>query len=67
MKWSLRKKITGLSFVSPWIIGFITFTAYPLIETIRYSFGKVRVKVGEGVQIEFKRFEIGRASCRERV
>jgi ABC-type sugar transport system permease subunit len=57
MKWSMRKKITGLAFVAPWIAGFLAFTAYPLIETIRYSFGKVRVKVGEGVQIEFKRFE----------
>ncbi|MHB8962040.1 MAG: carbohydrate ABC transporter permease [Saccharofermentanales bacterium] len=57
MKWSLRKKITGMVFVAPWIAGFLAFTAYPLIETIRYSFGKVRVKVGEGVQIEFRQFQ----------
>lgn len=56
MKWSLRKKLTGVAFVAPWIAGFLAFTAYPLIETIRYSFGKVRVKVGEGVKIDFKGF-----------
>lgn len=57
MRWSLRKKLIGVAFVTPWIAGFLAFTAFPLIETIRYSFGKVRVKVGEGVQIEFKGIE----------
>ncbi|MHB1453478.1 MAG: carbohydrate ABC transporter permease [Saccharofermentanales bacterium] len=57
MKWSIRKKITGVAFVAPWIAGFLAFTAYPLIETIRYSFGKVRVQVGEGIQIEFRQFD----------
>ena len=46
MKWSTQKKLTGFIFVLPWIIGFLLFTLYPLIETIRYSFSDVRVQVG---------------------
>lgn len=32
---NLRK---GLLFISPWIIGFLAFSAYPLIATLAYSF-----------------------------
>ncbi|HJD23143.1 MAG TPA: sugar ABC transporter permease [Firmicutes bacterium] len=46
MKWSTKKKLIGFAFVLPWIVGFLLFTLYPLIETIRYSFSDVRVQVG---------------------
>ncbi len=29
---------TGLAFISPWIIGFLAFTFYPLVASIYYSF-----------------------------
>lgn len=37
-----RRAITGLLFISPWIIGLLTFVAYPLIRTIYASFYNVR-------------------------
>ncbi|MCD6289203.1 MAG: sugar ABC transporter permease [Anaerolineae bacterium] len=33
-----RNQITGLLFVSPWIIGFLLWTAYPLASSFFYSF-----------------------------
>jgi len=33
-----RRLLTGLLFVSPWIVGFLAFTVYPVIATIIYSF-----------------------------
>ena len=44
MKWSLKKKVAGLLFVLPWIAGFLIFTLYPLVETLVYSFSKVRIE-----------------------
>jgi multiple sugar transport system permease protein len=32
-----RSILTGLAFVSPWIIGFVVFTIYPLIASFYYS------------------------------
>lgn len=42
----------GLMFVSPWIIGFIIFFAYPLIQSIWFSFSRVTLSV-DGVQTRF--------------
>lgn len=33
-----RRLLTGLAFVSPWIVGFLAFTLYPLVESFGYSF-----------------------------
>ena len=33
-----KSLITGLLFVSPWIIGFLVWTAYPVLSSIYYSF-----------------------------
>jgi multiple sugar transport system permease protein len=33
-----RNLLTGLMFVSPWIIGFLAFTIYPLFSSLYYSF-----------------------------
>jgi len=32
-----RQLLTGLAFISPWIIGFVVFTFYPVISAFRYS------------------------------
>src|SRR5579885_2255209 len=36
-----KEKIAGLLFVSPWIIGFLAFQLYPLLDTIYNSFTKL--------------------------
>lgn len=33
-----RNLITGLLFISPWLIGFVFFTVYPLLSSLYYSF-----------------------------
>lgn len=42
----------GLMFVSPWIFGFIVFFAFPLIQSILYSFSDV-VMTADGVKANF--------------
>jgi multiple sugar transport system permease protein len=37
-KGEIRNLITGLLFVSPWLLGFLLWTAYPLLSSIFYSF-----------------------------
>jgi len=37
-KGETRSLITGLLFVSPWLLGFLIWTAYPLISSLYYSF-----------------------------
>lgn len=39
----LAKTLKGLLFVSPWIIGFLCFTLYPLIASLFYSFTRYDV------------------------
>ena len=38
MKPSLRRSFTGIAFALPWIIGLCTFTLYPVIASLYYSF-----------------------------
>ncbi len=38
MQRSLRKLALGLLFISPWIVGFLIFTIYPIYYTLRISF-----------------------------
>lgn len=42
-KLNMRQKrgLTGLCFISPWIVGFLAFVAYPLYKTIFMSFNNV--------------------------
>jgi ABC-type sugar transport system permease subunit len=42
-----RNALTGLLFFLPWLIGFITLTAYPLLYSIFISFNQVIIKPGE--------------------
>jgi len=38
-KWmDLRKSLTGYAFISPWLIGFLVFTAFPFLASIYLSF-----------------------------
>jgi multiple sugar transport system permease protein len=38
MKPSTRRSLTGIGFVLPWLIGLATFTLYPVIASLYYSF-----------------------------
>lgn len=53
MKYSTSKKLNGLIFMLPWIIGFIIFFAVPLKNTILYSFNKVEVGAAGGIELTF--------------
>ncbi len=53
MKYSTSRKLNGLIFMLPWIIGFITFFAVPIKNTILYSFNKVEVGAAGGIELTF--------------
>ncbi|MBQ8753293.1 MAG: sugar ABC transporter permease [Clostridia bacterium] len=36
-----RDAVTGLLFISPWLIGFLAFFIGPMIKTVQFSFGEV--------------------------
>ncbi|GFR37614.1 sugar ABC transporter permease [Insulibacter thermoxylanivorax] len=42
LRWSKRQAL-GLAIISPWIIGFIGFTAYPLLHSLCLSFTKSNI------------------------
>jgi multiple sugar transport system permease protein len=35
---AMRRQLLGLLFISPWILGFLGFTAYPILASLYYSF-----------------------------
>lgn len=43
-----KRKLIGFAFISPWIIGFLAFVAYPLIRTIYFSFNNVQYSAEKG-------------------
>jgi oligogalacturonide transport system permease protein len=47
--------MVGLLFVSPWILGFLVFTAFPLLYSFYLSFQKVKITTS-GVKTEFTKF-----------
>jgi|SRR5690606_31417962 len=51
-----RNSRTGLLFVAPWIIGFLIFTAYPLLYSLYLSFQKVKITTS-GIQTTFVKFD----------
>jgi len=45
--WSPRTRrnfITGVLFISPWIIGFLAFTLYPMLASLFYSFTEYHIR-----------------------
>ncbi|HEV8637292.1 MAG TPA: sugar ABC transporter permease [Chloroflexota bacterium] len=38
-----KEALQGLAFISPWLIGFLAFTAYPMVASLYYSFTKYQV------------------------
>jgi len=48
-----RQKATGLIFIAPWVIGFITFFAYDFVQTIIFSFNKLSIKSSGGYTLQY--------------
>jgi multiple sugar transport system permease protein len=45
--WSTKTRrniITGLAFISPWVLGFLGFTLYPMVMSLYYSFTEYYIK-----------------------
>lgn len=55
-----RDTLQGYLFISIWLIGFLVFTFYPLLQTIIYSFQDVRFDAGKTVSsnIGFENFSL---------
>nr|WP_307992398.1 sugar ABC transporter permease [uncultured Niameybacter sp.] len=53
LKYSTKRKIHGFIFILPWLIGFITFFAIPIINTAIYSFNQVSVGQSGGMELVF--------------
>lgn len=53
LSYSTANKINGLIFVLPWLLGFIIFFLAPLRDTFVYSFHRVEVAPGGGIQLLF--------------
>ena len=50
---SARDAITGYLFFLPWIIGFLIFTLYPIIFSVRMSFNEVTVRP-DGISLHWE-------------
>lgn len=53
LKYSTKRKLHGFIFILPWLIGFITFFAIPIINTVIYSFNQVSVGQSGGMELAF--------------
>lgn len=52
MKSKTRENLIGYSFIIVWIIGFLAFTLYPLINSMIYSFNEVTI-TGRGIELKY--------------
>ena len=53
---SFRQGLTGVLFISPWLIGVTVFFLLPFFNTVTYMFGKVTVS-SQGVDFAFTGLE----------
>ncbi len=53
MSFASREQLTGYAFLSPWIIGFLAFTLYPVVYSIAMSFCAVKIK-GDGIELTYR-------------
>ena len=40
--------VTGLAFIAPWVVGFLVFFGYNLVQTIIYSFNTIEMNTAGG-------------------
>ncbi len=48
-----RQKAVGLIFIVPWVIGFLAFFAYDMMQTVLFSFNKLSIKNGGGFTLQY--------------
>jgi multiple sugar transport system permease protein len=53
----MRNQILGMLFVSPWIIGLLAFTAYPILASLYYSFTRYDV-INEPVWVGLQNYQL---------
>lgn len=53
LKYATNRQINGFIFTLPFLIGFLTFFAMPIIQTIRYSFNEVSVGEKGGMTLGY--------------
>lgn len=53
LKYATNRQINGFIFTLPFLIGFLTFFAMPIIQTIRYSFNEVSVGERGGMTLDY--------------
>jgi oligogalacturonide transport system permease protein len=51
-----KKSLTGMMFIAPWIVGFLVFTAFPLLYSLFLSFQDVRI-TPSGIQTSYVKFQ----------
>jgi len=47
----VREAFSGYAFILIWLIGFLFLTAIPLVESLIYSFNRITIVGGEGIQL----------------
>lgn len=47
-----RQALLGITFILPWLIGFLFLFAVPLVQSLRYSFSKLNILPGGGYELE---------------
>ncbi len=52
LRYRIRQALQGYAFIAIWVVGFVLFTALPLVETFRYSLNQVIVSA-TGVEQTF--------------
>jgi len=57
MSRKLRENLIGYSFIGIWIIGFLVFMVYPLLNSIIYSLSQVQILGTGGIKITFHGFK----------
>jgi ABC-type sugar transport system permease subunit len=53
---AFKHKLTGLLFITPWILGFGIFFLYPLYQSVVYSFSSVKI-TAKGRKLSFAEFD----------
>lgn len=56
LSFATREQVVGYLFLSPWIIGFLLFTLYPVIYSIAMSFCAVKI-TGKEIELTWKGLE----------
>ncbi|MGD6832434.1 carbohydrate ABC transporter permease [Sutcliffiella halmapala] len=56
MSMKSKNTLTGLMFISPWILGFLIFTAVPLFYSLFLSFQQVKITT-QGIQTKFVKLD----------